>query len=339
MKHALVLLAGLVIVAALALSPGQPSALAAHSAQNATPTPAPEAEPTATPAPEVEGAAVEEEAAEPTVADLLARLEALEATVAELYAAHAAAHAATYDQVNGVNTAIYLLDSAGLHDLETRLVEDGEILPGDSGAVGQLARLLSTVAWPDALAEEAATLQEMLAALSVALADDDLETVKPLSTETHVAYHVFSHNAQMWLAAQSESGLAPAPGQAHRVNTAIYLLDGAGLHGLAERLADPGEILPGDSGHIAQVARLLSTVDWPEMLEADALALTDTLVVLATALADDDLDAAAPLADEAHEAQHDLSHHAQMWLSEEAGHDASHDSHSDDAHAEHSHGG
>lgn len=339
MKYALVILAGLVIVAALAVSPGQPTALAAPPAQNATPTPAPEAEATPTPAPEVEGATAVEEAveeeAEPTVADLLARLETLEATVAELYAVHEAAHAATYDQVNGVNTAIYLLDSAGLHELETRLVEEGDILPGDSGAVGQLARLLSTVDWPDELADEAVALQEMLVTFSAALADDDLENVQPLSTETHVAYHVFSHNAQMWVAAQAESTPAPAPGQAHRVNTAIYLLDGAGLHGLAERLADPGEILPGDSGEIAQIARLLSTVDWPEMLEADALALTDTLNALATALADDDLDAAAPLAEQAHEAQHDLSHHAQMWLNEDTGHD----SHSDNAPAEHSHGG
>ncbi len=202
MKRITFVVAALLLLTALALSPSGPALFAAQSNQQAsgTPTPAPEAEATAIPMAEETSVAADESEAEPTLADLSARIESLEATVAELYAAHEAAHAASYDDVNSVNVAIYLLDAAGMHELETRLVSEGEILPGDSGQVGQIGRVLSTVAWPEELAAEAAALQEMLANLSAALADDDLETVQPLSTEAHVAYHVFSHNAQMWIA-------------------------------------------------------------------------------------------------------------------------------------------
>lgn len=360
MKRTIVVVAGLLLLAALALSPSGPALFAAQFNQQAsgTPTPAPEMEATATPAAEESTDAAEEAAeeseAEPTVAELLARLDSLEATVAELYAAHEAAHAATYDDVNSVNVAVYLLDAAGMHELETRLVGEGEILPSDSGQVGQIGRLLSTVAWPEELAAEAAALQEMLSNLSAALADDNLEAVQPLSTEAHVAYHVFSHNAQMWIAEASAQEMAAAPGQSNRVNTALYLLDGAGLHGLDEQLSEEKSIQPGDSGRIGQVARLLSTVDWPDELSADAADLYETLVALAAALADDDLEAATTLADAAHDAQHDFSHAAQAWLATgamDAHHgDMTHDDmdhsdmdhsemeHEDEAPAEHSHG-
>lgn len=347
MKRITFVVAALLLLTALALSPSGPALFAAQSNQQAsgTPTPAPEAEATAIPMAEETSVAADESEAEPTLADLSARIESLEATVAELYAAHEAAHSASYDDVNSVNVAIYLLDAAGMHELETRLVSEGEILPGDSGQVGQIGRVLSTVAWPDELAAEAAALQEMLANLSAALADDDLETVQPLSTEAHVAYHVFSHNAQMWIAEASAQKMAAAPGQANRVNTALYLLDGAGLHALAERLSEDEEILPGDSGQVGQVARLLSTVDWPEELTGDAAALHETLVALAAALADDDLESATPLADAAHDAQHDFSHAAQGWLATtamDAHHgdmDHSEMEHQEEAPAEHTHGG
>lgn len=342
MKPILFTLSALLLLAALALAPDMPTLNAAQPAQQATSTPMPEAEhehsAMATPEP-----APEEE---PTMADLLARIEALEATVAELYAEHEAAHMTSYDQANSVNVAIYLLDSAGLHELETRLVSESEILPGDSGAVSQIARLLSTVDWPDDLAEEAASLGEKLDGLADALADDDLETVKPLSTDTHVAYHVFSHNAQMWLEEMAVGEMSASSGQVNRVNTAVYLLDGAGLHGLAERLSEDEEILPGDSGEVSQIARVLSTVDWPDELAADAAELHETLAALAEALADDDLEAATDLADAAHDLQHDFSHAAQHWMEhhghgDEAHEGEEHEEHEGDGETphDHSHGG
>jgi hypothetical protein len=339
MKRTIVVVTGLLILLALALLPSQPALLAARPAQKVTPTPAAEAEPTATPAAEEE-VATDESEAELTMADLLLRLESLEATVAELHAAHEAAHALTFADVNSVNLAVYLLDAVGMHELETRLVSEGEILAGDSGQVGQIGRLLSTVAWPKELVAEAAALQETLGNLSIALADDDLATAQPLSTEAHVAYRAFSHNAQMWIAEATTEEMTDARGQANRVNTALYLLDGVDLHALSERLSEEKEIFPGDSGKVEQVARLLSTVDWPEELTEEAGVLQQTLSVLAAALADDDLKTATPLADDAHDAQHDFSHNAQAWLAAAAVED-SHEGveHHDEAPAEHSHGG
>ncbi len=318
MKRTIVVLAGLLILLAFALSPSHPALLAARPAQNATPTPAAEAEPTATPEPEAEpaAAAVEEIAEEPTLADLLARVESLEATVAEL---HAAAHVASYAQADAVNTALYLLDSAGLHGLDVRLNEEGEILPSDTGQVARVARLLTTVDWPKSLAEEAVALHTTLSALSAALGEDDLEAAAPLATQAHATQHDFSHHAQEWLAEAVALEMADVTAQSNAVNTAIYLLDSAGLHGLDVRLNEEKEILAGDSGLVARVARLLTTVEWPEGLAEEAAALYETLSALSTALGEDNLKAAAPLATQAHEEQHDFSHHAQEWLADVSG--------------------
>ena len=312
MKRTIFVLAGLLILLAVALSPSQPALLAARPAQNATPTPVAEVEPTATPAPAVEpAAAAAESAAEPTMADLLARLESLEATVAKL---QAASQVVSYAQADAVNTAIYFLDSAGLHGLDVRLNEEGTILPGDSGQVAHIARLLTTTEWPDALLEDAVALHETLRALSAALGDDNLDAAAPLATQAHDEGHGLSHHAQEWLAEVVAVDVADATGEANQINTAIYLLDNAGLHGLDVQLNEEGTILPGDSGQVARVARLLTTVEWPDALAKDAATLHETLSALSAALGDDDLEAAAPLATQAHDEGHDFSHHAQEWL-------------------------
>ena len=312
MKRTIVVVAGLLILLALALSPSQPALLAARPAQNATPTPAAEAEPAATPALAAEpAAAVKPIGEEPTMADLLARLESLEATIAEL---HAASHVASYAQVDAVNTAIYLLDSAGLHGLDVRLNEESEILAGDTGLMARVARLFTTVEWPEGLAEEAAALHATLSALSAALGEDDLETAAPLATQAHEEQHEFSHHAQEWLAEAVALELADVTAQSNAVNTAIYLLDSAGLHGLDVRLNEEKEILAGDSGLVGRVARLLTAVEWPEGLTEEAAALHETLSALSAALGEDNLEAAAPLATQAHNQAHDFSHNAQEWL-------------------------
>ena len=121
------------------------------------------------------------------------------------------------------------------------------------------------------------------------------------------------------------------PGLANEVTTAVYLLDNAGLHGLDERLNNEGVIVASDAGRVARVARLLSSVDWPAPLADDAAALTDTLNQLASALRDDDLDAAAPLAIVAHEVQHAFSHEAEHWLGElTGGHGAEENAHGEE---------
>ncbi|MBX2996904.1 MAG: hypothetical protein KF893_00225 [Caldilineaceae bacterium] len=273
----------------------QPFTLAAPDFHGSTPTPAAEEETTMS---------------EPTVHDLLARVEALEAQIAVL-----AGQTPSAAQVNQVTTAVYLLDNAGLHDLDVRLNEEGLIQPYDRGRVVRIGRLLSTVDWPHELADDAETLISILTDLSAALGDDDIETAAPLALDAHELGHDLSHAAEHWLRGASTAYTAhDAPGQLFRVTAAVYLLDNAGFHDLDVRLNEEGLIQPYDSGRVTRIGRLLSTVDWPDEMGEDAATLIDLLTDLAAALGDDDLETAAPLALDAHELGHDLSHAAEHWL-------------------------
>ncbi|MCE7987724.1 MAG: hypothetical protein DYG89_41705 [Caldilinea sp. CFX5] len=277
--------------------------------------------PTPTPAEEATGAlittttTVTEANAAPTLADLQAQIAALQAQVDELTVAHAATHAA---DLNQVTTAVYLLDTAGLHDLDVRLNKEQVIAPGDAGRVARVGRLLAAVAWPTPLATEIVTLTTALADLATALEDDDLATAAPLATLVHDVQHDFSHAVDHWAA--EAAAPAHSAGQAFRVTSAVYLLDTAGLHDLDVRLNKEQVIAPGDAGGVARVARLLDTVDWPAPLATAVVTLTTVLTDLATALENDDLATAAPLATQVHEVQHDFSHAAEHWLGEMSGH-------------------
>jgi hypothetical protein len=297
----------------------QPDLLAAPTLQSSTPTPAATEEPVE----EGESAAQEADTA-PTVAELAARIESLEAQVEALSRA-AEQHTAS---ANEVTTAVYLLDTAGLHDIDVRLNEEGVIDASDAGKAERLVRLLPTVDWPEALAEDAATLTDLLTQLAAALAEDDVETAASLATQVHEVAHDFSHAAAEWLGGSSVITDTQAAGQAFRVTSAVYLLDTAGLHDIDVRLNEEGVIDASDAGKAERLARLLPTVDWPEALAEDAAALTDLLTQLAAALAEDDVETATPLATQVHEVAHDFSHVAEEWLGGSSG------EHSDEASSE-----
>jgi hypothetical protein len=168
--------------------------LAAPPQQTTTATPAPTEEPLE----EAEAADTESEtvtvAAEPTLAALAARVNALQAQVDALAAATLRTGLA-----NEVTTAVYLLDNAGLHGLDVRLNSEGVIEPSDAGRVARVARLLSSVDWPPALAEDAAALTDTLSQLASALREDNLDTAAPLAIIAHEDQHAFSHDAEHWL--------------------------------------------------------------------------------------------------------------------------------------------
>lgn len=252
----------------------------------------------------------------PGVADLQAQIDALQAQIDALGVSNTTADPALANQVT---TAIYLLDTAGLHDLDVRLNEEGVIDAGEAGHVARVGRLLSSVAWPELLATEALSLTTVLDELATALTNDDVATAAPLATQTHEIQHALSHSASDWLDTVDAPSTTSTPGQAYRVTTAVYLLDTAGLHDLDVRLNEEGVIDAGDAGNVTRVARLLSTVDWPEPLATSAISLTTTLTELATALTNDDVATAAPLSTAVHELQHDFSHEAEHWLGETLG--------------------
>ena len=128
---------------------------------------------------------------EATIAELVAQVEALQAQVAALEAAL---------QINQVNNAIYQLDLVGLHTLDERLNETGEIMGSDSSRMAAIARLMSTVAWPDDLTADAESLTLTLQDLAAALYDEDVEAGAALATEAHEAQHALSHAAEHWIA-------------------------------------------------------------------------------------------------------------------------------------------
>lgn len=324
----------ILLIGGLTLFTPRPQAMASPFSQSATATPVAEEEA----ATHDHSAAAENTSteAEPTLEDLHHQLAALQAEVDEMKAELAGHQGADEASANEVTTAIYLLDTVGLHALDERLNSEQEIQAGDAGTVSRIARLLSAVNWPDAMASDAAKLIDMLDQLAAALGDDDLASAADLSTQVHEAQHEFSHSAEHWLADQS-APMANEAGQAFRVTSAVYLLDSAGLHDLSERLVNDMEIQAGDSGNVSRIAGLLSTVDWPDTLAEDAANLVTTLNDLSTALGNDDLETATPLADSAHEAQHDFSHAAEHWLAEAMGADGDSEAMPELSADEHSH--
>ncbi|MFN8453333.1 MAG: hypothetical protein U0401_01460 [Anaerolineae bacterium] len=128
--------------------------------------------------------------------------------------------------------------------------------------------------------------------------------------------------------------------QIFQVTVATHLLDSADLHALDERLNQAGTIEAGDAGLVNRLNRLVAATAWPEDLQPQVDSLNETFSQYAEALANDDLEAAKPLATQAHELQHDLSHVVEQWLvGVNGGAEHSQDSehhHSQDAEHDHS---
>jgi hypothetical protein len=97
---------------------------------------------------------------------------------------------------------------------------------------------------------------------------------------------------------------------------ATYHMDTAGFHGMDDTLNGGGEIDPGWLSSVNRINRILGVTSWPEDLQAGVSNLRETLSEFATALENDDAEAAAPLATQVHEEQHDLSHEIDEWLAE-----------------------
>jgi outer membrane murein-binding lipoprotein Lpp len=100
------------------------------------------------------------------------------------------------------------------------------------------------------------------------------------------------------------------------VATAQYILDTAGFHGMDEALNETKTVDPAYASTVNRVRKVVAQVAWPDELKGQGEALVGTLAEFHEALEADDGEAAATLATEAHEAQHDLSHAIDDWLGE-----------------------
>lgn len=214
-----------------------------------------------------------------------------------------------------VAVATYLLDTAGLHDIDERLNGEGLIDPGDAGMVNRVNQLLVATRWPEGLQGQVGSLQTTLVTYAEALADDNLEAAKLLATQAHEQQHDLSHAVEQWLGdiAGGVSSLSLQE-QQFQVTVVTYLMDTAGFHEMDERLNGEGLIEPDDAGVVNQINKLLAVTAWPVSLHAQVGSLRDSLSQYAEALANDDLEAAKPLSTQVHELQHDLSHAIEDWL-------------------------
>ncbi len=146
-----------------------------------------------------DGDTASEEEEAPTLESLTERIAALESRIAEqeVYQDKMAAQGLAYPIFDTI-AAVYLLDQVDIHALYEQLHEGEGIMPGDAGQIKRLVPLLSAVALPEELAEEGTALVEILSQLSVALADDDLESAVPLAIAAHEAQHHFSGSVSDW---------------------------------------------------------------------------------------------------------------------------------------------
>jgi hypothetical protein len=229
---------------------------------------------------------------------------------------HAASTAVVMQpQVFKVVAVAYLMDTAGFHGMDERLNDGGQIEAGDAGTVNRVGSVLAAIDWPDELKAQAEELQATLAEYAEALSNDDVEAAKPLATQAHEQQHGLSHAIGGW---PGEIEGVSGPEQNFQIVTAAHLMDTAGFHGMDERLNDGGQIEGGDAGVVNRVGRVLAVTDWPDELKAQAEELQATLAEYAEALSDDDVEAAKPLATQAHEQQHELSHALESWVADHA---------------------
>lgn len=115
-----------------------------------------------------------------------------------------------------VIVATYLMDTAGFHDIDERINEEGTIMPGDAGVVERVQRVLSATAWPQGLEVKAGQLITVLGEFAEVLANDDVEAAKPLAAEVHEVQHDLSHAVENWLAQATGSGAGHAEtGEGH----------------------------------------------------------------------------------------------------------------------------
>jgi hypothetical protein len=126
-----------------------------------------------------------------------------------------------------------------------------------------------------------------LAVAAVACGDDDAES---------------QNNA-------SQGAVDDIAARVQRNEMMVYVLTigDAGLHGMDEGLGDSGVIEDNYVPNTRKAIRLLALTDWPDGLRATADELRATAVELLRTLQDGDAEAAAPLAAELHEGEHDFN--------------------------------
>lgn len=91
-------------------------------------------------------------------------------------------------------------------------------------------------------------------------------------------------------------------------------MDIAGFHGIAETISQTQTVDPAYLSTVNRVHKVLAATTWPETLSEQGHTFTTLLEEFAAALEADDAVQATGLADQVHDAQHELSHAIDAWL-------------------------
>jgi hypothetical protein len=118
----------------------------------------------------------------------------------EAEVAHAAAIKAQ------VMHTMYVLDTAGFHELDTSL-QAGTLPAGSYGAVHRARIMTQATEWPEGLQGVAATEVAQLTALENALKDENVDAAKDPAHQVHENGHDLSAKTYDWLS----GGQSPAP--------------------------------------------------------------------------------------------------------------------------------
>lgn len=128
-------------------------------------------------------------------------------------------------------------------------------------------------------------------------------------------------NLEIGMETLASQPMENAGDEAHAVESSVfdvavaqYVMDTADFHGIAEAMAAGDPIDPTWASNVSRAYKVLASVVWPEELDAAADAFVEDIGALSEALGNDDAEAATPLADTVHAAQHDLSHSIDDWL-------------------------
>ena len=112
------------------------------------------------------------------------------------------------DQNTAVISAINILDTAGLHDIETSINEKGEIPASARTTALKMQTVVALTEWPGELEQEANALGAILAEMAKALDGDkpDVKAAGAAAKKAHDAEHDFS--GKVWEHLMEEAGIA-----------------------------------------------------------------------------------------------------------------------------------
>lgn len=181
------------------------------------------------------------------------------------------------------------------------------------GLLSSLA--LAACATDQAIVDEVSALSDEVGAVSQQMSGLQ-QQVDDLSADLEAVQAELEASAAEHEDAAGESGEEAGSHEASAFAVAVaqYVMDTAGFHAMDVALNEGDSIDPSFASAVTRVHRVLSSTTWPEELESSAASFLKHLETFSEALADDDLETAAPLATEAHELQHDLSHGIDAWL-------------------------